>query len=308
MEGTLLHICISDHRRQPKRTVQNGFLKRNHGIEGDCHAGPWHRQISILCMKDIDNFRDQGAEIRPGDFGENLIIKGIDPSTLGLGSRLSIGEAEIELTQIGKVCHNRCTIYDQVGDCIMPRVGLFGKVTKSGQLQPGAPVRVVQHIARDTTQAVVATISDSRSMGSATDTAGPAVAEMLRKQLNARIYHSRILPDDYEIIRKLLKDMSGRGLDLIFTVGGTGCGIRDVTPEATGSVIEKNVPGLAEAMRANSMKITPHAMLQRGVCGIRNRTLIVNLPGSSKAATENLDVILPTLPHVVKLLRDIKVH
>jgi molybdenum cofactor synthesis domain-containing protein len=157
-------------------------------------------------------------------------------------------------------------------------------------------------------EAAVVTVSDSCAAGTAADSAGPAVAEMLRRQLGARIARASLVPDDFSTISDTLTDLAGQGLDLIVTVGGTGCGPRDVTPEATRAVITRQVPGLAEAMRAASAHITPHALLQRGVCGIRGRTLIVNLPGSPKGATENLGVILPALPHAAGLLRGNTAH
>jgi len=114
-----------------------------------------------------------------------------------------------------------------------------------------------------------------------------------------------ILPDDESVIRQTLIDwVDGNEVDIILTTGGTGFSHRDVTPEATRSVIEREAPGLAEAMRAASLKITPHAMLSRVVAGIRNKTLIINLPGSPKGAVENLQVVMPVLPHAVQLLQE----
>lgn len=152
-------------------------------------------------------------------------------------------------------------------------------------------------------RAAVLTISDRCSAGKMKDTAGPAAASMLEIALGAEIAHTAILPDDRETIRRALTSLAGEGYDLILTAGGTGCGPRDITPEATRDVIEREIPGMAEAMRRASMKATPHAMLSRGVCGIRAATLIVNLPGSLKAATENLDTLVITLPHALRQIR-----
>jgi molybdenum cofactor synthesis domain-containing protein len=119
------------------------------------------------------------------------------------------------------------------------------------------------------------------------------------------VIQRQIVPDERDEIRQVLLEWCDAGaVDLILTTGGTGFGLRDITPEATKDVIERNAPGLAEAMRIASMNVTPHAMLSRGVCGICGGTLIVNLPGSPKAAVENLQVILPALPHAVELLQD----
>lgn len=149
-------------------------------------------------------------------------------------------------------------------------------------------------------KAVVFTISDKGSRGEREDLSGPAVMDML-KGVAAEIVHYEIIPDEVEIIMDRLIRFSKEGMaDLIVTTGGTGVSPRDVTPDATKEVIDRELPGMAEAMRAESLKKTPHAMISRAVCGIRGRTLIINLPGSLKGATENLAVLLPAIPHAVE--------
>jgi molybdenum cofactor synthesis domain-containing protein len=135
------------------------------------------------------------------------------------------------------------------------------------------------------------------------DASGPAVADRLRDSLGAEIVCIRIVPDDAAAIVAVLKDFSDRRVDLIVTAGGTGLSARDVTPEATRAVIDREVPGLAEAMRAASARHTPNALLSRAIAGVRNQTMIINLPGSVRGAIENLDAILPAIPHAVNLLR-----
>lgn len=150
----------------------------------------------------------------------------------------------------------------------------------------------------------ILTISDRSASGERTDASGPALVEAVLSQ-GWEVISQGILPDDALPLREKLVDWADRrDLDVILTTGGTGFSPRDVTPEATLSVVERPAPGLAEAMRAASLRITPHAMLSRAAAGIRGRTLIVNLPGSPKAAVENLAVIAPILPHAVQLLRD----
>jgi len=283
--------------------VERVLAVAGHGLEGDAHAGEWHRQVSLLDLDDIDDMRDRGLELEPGDFGENLVVDGLDLRALGIGTRLEVADAELEITQIGKACHSRCAIYYQAGDCIMPRDGVFASVKRSGELVPGAAVRVVHQVPRSAIQAAVVTVSDSGAAGDALDTAGPAVAELLSAEIGAHIAWTGIEPDEQEVLAQRLVELADRGLDLVITAGGTGCAHRDRTPEATRSVIDREVPGLAEAMRQSSAEITPRAWLQRGVAGIRGSTLIVNLPGSRKAATENLAAILDVLPHAIDLLQ-----
>ncbi len=150
----------------------------------------------------------------------------------------------------------------------------------------------------------ILTVSDRSARGERFDASGPALAELAAAQ-GWQIVHQDILPDDLPALTHRLSAWADAGnLDLILTTGGTGFSRRDVTPEATLAVAERLAPGLAEAMRAASLPVTPHAMLSRAAAGIRSHTLIVNLPGSPKAATENLQVILPVLPHAVQLLRE----
>jgi molybdenum cofactor synthesis domain-containing protein len=148
------------------------------------------------------------------------------------------------------------------------------------------------------------TISDRGYQGEYRDLSGPVIRDMVTDRLGATVELEAIVPDERPVIAgTLLSWADEAGLDLVLTTGGTGFASRDVTPEATRDVLEREAPGLAEAMRAASLEITPHAMLSRAVTGIRGKTLIVNLPGSPKAVRENLGTILPALPHAIELLQ-----
>jgi molybdopterin adenylyltransferase len=151
----------------------------------------------------------------------------------------------------------------------------------------------------------ILTLSDRGAAGEYQDRSGPVIRELVVERLGAEVIEYAVIPDEFERIRDtLIAWADGARLDLILTTGGTGFAPRDVTPEATRAVIEREAPGLVFAMLRDSLAITPHAMLSRAAAGIRGRTLIVNLPGSPKAARENLESILPALPHALELLRE----
>jgi len=152
-------------------------------------------------------------------------------------------------------------------------------------------------------KAAILTMSDRGSRGEREDLSGPAIKALV-EAMPAEVVAYEVVPDDMEKIKERLVHMADvLAADIVITTGGTGVSPRDVTPEATAAVVDRQLPGMAEAMRAASVKKTPHAMLSRAVCGIRGRTLIINLPGSPKAARENLAVVLPAIPHAVEKIK-----
>jgi molybdopterin adenylyltransferase len=151
----------------------------------------------------------------------------------------------------------------------------------------------------------ILTVSDRGSQGIYEDLSGPALVDLATTALKATVISTAVLPDEVELISACLIDWADNcDIDLIMTTGGTGFAPRDVTPEATLAVIDKQTPGLSEVMRSEALRITPHAMLSRAVAGIRGRCLIINLPGSPKGAIENMGFVLTVIPHAVALLRE----
>ena len=135
--GRVMAVCISEHKGTQKRDVKSARFLLNWGIEGDAHGGKWHRQVSLLSQERVDEFRARGADVCAGAFGENLLVAGIDFKALPVGTRFHCGDVLLELTQIGKECHAHCQIYHQVGDCIMPREGVFARVLQPGIITVG---------------------------------------------------------------------------------------------------------------------------------------------------------------------------
>jgi molybdopterin adenylyltransferase len=303
--GRVCALCTNDHTGDRKNAVAAAEFKTGLGIEGDAHFGPGHRQVSLLAREDIDRFKAKGLpELTDGAFAENLVVSGLDLGALGLGSRLRLGnDVVLGVTQLGKTCHTRCTIYHRTGDCIMPRLGLFARVLSGGRVTAGDPIVVETAIARQTLQSVVLTMSDRCFCGETQDTAGPATAQLLI-QSGLHVYRTEILPDERnQLVARLRHYSDGHSIDLVVAVGGTGFSPRDITPEAVREVIERPTPGLDEAMRRASLEKTPFAMLSRSISGIRGATLILSLPGSGRGATENLQVVLPALVHGLTKLR-----
>lgn len=300
--GIIKGICISEKKGTQKHTVPQAELKENFGIVNDAHAGNWHRQVSLLSFEKIEDFRAKGAEVDFGAFGENLIVDGFDFRNLPVGSRFACGDVILEMTQIGKECHSHCAIYHAMGDCIMPREGVFAKVVKGGVIKEGDEMILLPLDMNRPLTAAVITVSDKGAKGEREDKSGPVLTEALE---NAQydVVENMIVPDEKPIlIRQLSRLADQRQVNLILTTGGTGFAERDVTPEATMAVATKNAPGIAEAIRAYSMTITDRAMLSREASVIRNKTLIVNLPGSPKAAKECVDFVLPALKHGIEIL------
>ena len=135
--GKVIAVWISPEKGTQKTAVAEGSFLEDYGIEGDAHAGKWHRQVSLLSYDKIEAVRQRGAQVEDGAFGENLVVEGIDFSVLPVGTRLACGEVILEVTQIGKECHHGCAIFQQMGDCIMPREGVFAKVIQGGKIRPG---------------------------------------------------------------------------------------------------------------------------------------------------------------------------
>ena len=269
-KGMIRGICISPRRGTAKYPVETAKIVPDWGIEEDAHGGKWHRQISLLALEKIEAFREKGADVDFGAFGENLIVE---------------------------------------GDCIMPREGIFAEVLTGGMIRVGDCVEVVMPQEDRPYSVAVITLSDKAFAGERDDLSGPAIEKILKDSeekdhIRFDIKETILLPDGEEGLKKqLIRLADQRQVDLILTTGGTGFAPRDMTPEATIAVCDRMANGIADAIRNYSMTITDRAMFSRAVSGLRKKTLIINLPGSPKAVTEALEYILPKLPHGLDVLR-----
>lgn len=301
MEQRVKAICISDKKGVEKHPVSQIEILEDYGLKDDAHAGKWHRQVSLLSYETREQFNQEGGNVIDGAFGENLLVSGIDFPSLKVGTQILIGEVVLEITQIGKSCHSHCAIYHRVGKCIMPTNGEFAKVLHGGIVKVEDEV-IVKKQEDNRLRVAILTMSDKASRNERVDESGPLIQKIMEE--NGYLVTSlNVIPDDFDEIVSNLINLSDRCQnDLILTTGGTGLSARDVTPEATLKVMTRNVPGISEALRYESMKITPKAMLSRGVSVQRNNTLIINLPGSPKAVKENLDILLPALKHGLEIM------
>ncbi len=299
MSGTITSINSAEKTSEKKRPVPSATLVLGSGIAGDAHADQPVRQVSLLADESIAKMRAAGFAVGPGDFAENITTHGLPLMDLSLGARIRLGrDAIVQISQIGKECQTPCRIGAEIGDCIMPREGIFAQVACGGEISSGDAAEVTS-----AKVGAVITASDRCSRGEREDESGPMLVELL-ESIGLEMANYSVLPDEEDRIAQQLEFLTDRcGVDLVLTTGGTGLAPRDVTPEATARVLTKPVFGIAEAIRATSLKFTPYACLSRGMSGLRGRTLIINLPGSKKAILEIRDFLAKVLPHALESLR-----
>ncbi len=300
--GKIEAVCISKEKGTVKTQVDECEIIEQYGLKNDAHAGSG-RQVSLLSYEAVEAFKNgkgKDAVITPGVFGENLLVSGFDLAACKIGTRFLCGDVVLELMQIGKTCHSGCEISKITGECIMPREGVFASVLCGGTVKRGDDISMIE---KKGFKASVLTASDRSFAGEREDISGP----LIKRTLLAKGYDVMsltLLPDDEDgLYDSLVKICDREHPDLLITTGGTGFSKRDQMPEATMRAGKKNAPGIAEAIRAYSMQLTPRAMLSRAVSVIRDDTLIVNLPGSPQAVKECLDFLLDNIDHGLMMLR-----
>jgi molybdenum cofactor synthesis domain-containing protein len=302
-------VNLSKEKGEVKVPVPEVVLSAK-GIEGDAHAGPWHRQISLLAAESIRRYENStGTKVPMGGFGENITTEGFALHHAHPLDRFVCRDVVLELTQVGKKCHGgKCAIYKQSGECIMPDEGVFCRVLSGGTLKAGDQLEYVPYIFR----MKVITLSDRAYGGFYPDRSGPEILKEMEhyfgeKQLKHKADHL-ILPDERETFSKELGSAIKDKLDLVFTTGSTGLGSRDMAPDVAMGHMEKQIPGIMELIRVKYGMGNPNAALSRSVAGQSGKTLIFVLPGSTRAVKEYLQEIRRSLWHMILMVNDIDSH
>ena len=305
----VVSVNISEKKGTIKRPVPEITVTET-GVMGDAHAGGWHRQVSLLAVESVGKFsKEAGRKINFGEFAENITTQGIDLPGCRIFDRFRIGDVELELTQIGKECHGTaCAIFKEVGNCVMPKEGVFCRVLETGRIKPNDRIVHVPKVVRVS----IITLSDRASGGEYEDRSGPKIGEMAGSFLSGRNQRFEIdnalIPDDADALRKLLVQYKNDGVDFIFTTGGTGIGERDITVETVSGMLDRQIPGIMELIRVKYGMEKPNALLSRGVAGTMGKTIVYTLPGSVKAVTEYMSEITKTMEHTLFMLHGIDRH
>jgi len=304
----ILSTNISVEKGTVKKPVDQIELN-NYGVQGDAHAGNWHRQVSMLGTESFKKFSEiAGREIAFGEFAENITTEGMELFKTTPLDRFSNANIELEVTQIGKKCHgDSCAIFREVGNCVMPKEGIFVRVIKGGTLKIGDVLEYHPKIFKT----LIITLSDRASKGEYTDKSGPKVKEALETFAafsNFKLsFESTIIPDDETQLKNILKTAKEE-YDFIFTTGGTGIGPRDITVDVVKPMLEKEIPGIMDMIRMKYGIEKPNALISRSIAGLMKNTMIFVLPGSVKAVNEYMSEITKILQHLVLMLYSIDAH
>jgi len=261
-------------------------------------------------MESIRKFEEKaGRKICPGVFAENITLEDFDYLKIHPLDRLTMGEVEIEITQMGKECHgNSCSIFREVGDCVMPKEGVFARILHPGLIRNGDIFEFHPRMYR----ALVITLSDRASAGEYEDRSGNRLQEILHaffkeRDLNLFIHYA-LIPDDRHKLEELVHQAKDELIDFVITTGGTGIGPRDFTVDIIKPMLDKEIPGIMEMIRMKYGAVKTSALISRSVAGVMGKTLVFTLPGSVQAVNEYMDEILKSLMHMVYMMHGLEIH
>lgn len=299
----VLSINISEKKGEIKNPVKQAEFIKDFGLKDDSHAGNWHRQVSLLAKESIDYMRDKSrnVDLNFGDFAENITTEGVILHKLPIGTILEIGEVILKVSQIGKECHHSCNIMEKTGSCIMPTQGIFATVEQGGIIKEDDQIKI-KVPSKDKFSYAIIIVSDKGSQGLRQDGCKQKIVNVLDKEYVYEMVDYVIVPDEIKDIKSAIKKNIDNNTSLILTSGGTGFAKRDVTPEATLELIQRQTYGISEYIRAKSLEKTNRAILSRAVSGIADNSLIINLPGSPIAVEESLNFIIEPLKHGLEIL------
>lgn len=301
----ILAVNLSD--KHSRKYPVNEIKITNIGVKGDVHAASWNRQISIIDKSHIDLFKKhtEGRNAKFGEFAENITVSGLAEKQVVPFDRFVIGNVELEVTQVGKPFHDK---FRELGNYVMPRVGIFCRVIKTGSIKAGDEMQYIPK----TFNALVVTLSDRASKGEYEDKSGPLTSMMLEKFFvkNNMPYeiNSQVIPDDKDKLKNIIIKAKEEKVDIIITTGGTGIGMRDITVDTIQPMLDKEIPGVMEMIRLKYGVEKPNALLSRGVAGVIDKSLVYTLPGSVKAVTEYMSEINKTLFHLIYMLHGVDIH
>ncbi len=292
--------------KQPTENITLDFK----GVKGDAHAGDWHRQVSLLGIESYHKMeaKKPGTKLDMGVFAENITTEGLELHKTNVFDRFVHKDVVLEVTQIGKKCHNGCEIMKLIGDCVMPVEGIFTKVIQEGKLNGGETFEYQPRIVR----VLVLTLSDRAYNGIYEDRSGPLAEKLMAKFFDSygRFFETnrKILPDNKAEIEAAMLEAKKQNYDIIITTGGTGLGKRDITPDVVKPLLDKEIPGIMEHIRLKYGAEKPNALVSRSIAGLMDSTLVYVLPGSTKAVNEYLSEITPTIEHSLRMIHGVDVH
>lgn len=299
----VVSINISEKKGEIKIPIHQGEFIKDFGLKEDSHAGKWHRQVSLLAKESIDLMKSKAStDLNFGDFAENITTQGITLHKLPVGTVLKIGECILKVSQIGKECHHGCNIMQKVGSCIMPTQGIFATIEQGGIIKENDEIQIIKLPQSSIFTYSIIIVSDKGSQGLRQDGCKEKITQILDREIVYKMVDYTIVPDEMEDIKAAIYKNINSNVNLILTSGGTGFAKRDITPEATKAVIERETPGISEYIRAKSLEKTNRAILSRAVSGIAQNSLIINLPGSPIAVKESLEFIIDPLKHGLEIL------
>jgi molybdenum cofactor synthesis domain-containing protein len=304
----ILSTNISTEKGTVKKPIE--FIELNKlGVKNDAHAGSWHRQVSMLGIESFNKFSEEaGRKIEFGEFAENITTEGMEIFRTAPLDRFLNKDIELEVTQIGKKCHgDSCAIFREVGNCVMPKEGIFVRVVRGGIIKNGELLEYHPKIFKT----LIITLSDRASKGEYADRSGPRVKETIETFANMNNFRMTteniIIPDD-EIKLKSILQNARDNYDFIFTTGGTGIGPRDITVDVVRPFLDKEIPGIMDMIRMKYGMKKTNALISRSVAGLMNNTMVFTLPGSVRAVNEYMAEITKVLRHLLLMLYGIDAH